>query len=264
MKKLNYTLFTIIVLLVAFFSGNITAQEVLSGTVKYQETTKFKFERTENQRRNDFLASMPSEIKSDYVLHFEDSKALYEENNDGQDEGAGRMRMMKMHVSRTGGADPKPSLKKVYYDLKKNTKIEQLNFMTRNFIVKSEIESKAWKLTNEKSKILGYLCMSAQIIIDNKAIKAWFTPEIPLSVGPDVYTGLPGLVLAVEKEGETIFLASSVEIIPLKKNIVSKPKEGKKVTHEELNEIIKAKIEEFKKTGGNRRRGPGGGGRRHM
>ena len=42
------------------------------------------------------------------------------------------------------GKSPKPKLIKLYCDLKKSQKTEQLEFMTRNFITESDIIQKNW------------------------------------------------------------------------------------------------------------------------
>ncbi len=247
----------------AMFSKDLNAQETLSGTVKYQQTTKFDFSNRigparDSQRFKDFIASVPEEGNFAYVLNFFNGKALYKEN-DAEQEALDRNTQRAMHfISMT--SPPSLKLLQVYYNIEKNKKIEQLELMTRNFIVESEIETKAWKMGTERKKILDYVCMSAELNMENQIIKAWFTPQIPLSIGPDQYTGLPGLVLAVEKDGVTIFLATSIELAePLKKDL-SKPKEGNKVSQEKLDKLLAEKVKEFKENPP--RRGGGHGGRR--
>lgn len=92
--------------------------------------------------------------------------------------------------------------------------------------------------------------MAAQLKRDDQTITAWFTSEIPFSTGPDEFFGLPGLILAVEINGETAFLATSIDLTPPEEGVLSKPDKGKKVTQEEFNKIIEDKIKEFKETGG--------------
>jgi GLPGLI family protein len=158
-------------------------------------------------------------------------------------------------------SSPNAKLIQVYYNIDKNQKIEKREFMTRYFILETEIEAKAWKIGTERKKILDYICMSAELNIEGQDVKAWFTPQIPISVGPEQYSGLPGLVMAVEKNGVTIYLATSVELTEPPKEDLAKPKEGSKVTQEELDKIIEEKIKEFKENP--QRRGVGhGGGRR--
>jgi GLPGLI family protein len=255
MKKSNYYLITIVAVLFAMLSGNLSAQDTLSGTVKYQKITKLNFKKNENHRWNEMIATLPSERKSAFVLKFDNEIALYEDNP-GEQEATPRGLQRAQHVQNMRRA-PRPELKKVFYDLENNIMLEQLDFMTRNFIVESEIEIKPWKLTADKKKILDYVCMCAELKTKKQTITAWFSPQIPVSIGPGKFFGLPGLILAVEKNGETIFIATSVDLTPVEKDVLTKPADGKKVTQEEFDNIIKEKLEEFKKTA--RDRGPGKG-----
>ncbi|MCF8374290.1 MAG: GLPGLI family protein [Bacteroidales bacterium] len=256
MKK-GFSIQLIVALILIAMSGNTTAQEALTGTVKYQQVTKFDFEKKEDPRWNDFIAGLPSEVNSAFILYFNNDIALYSDNPVEQEEIPREVRRA-MHMQNMGKA-PKPNLKKVYYDLAKNKKIEQKEFMTRDFLVESEIEIPAWKITGENRMILDYVCMSAEAEIDSQLVKAWFTPQLPISVGPDKYYGLPGLILAVEKNGETILLASGVERTQPSEETLVKPTEGKKVSEEELQEIILEKTKEMRKAMEARQKGEGKG-----
>jgi len=143
---------------------------------------------------------------------------------------------------------PRPKLQKVYYDLGKNEKIEQVEFMTRNFLISGPIKRKAWKLTNKKTKILDHTCMGAELKKGEDTILAYFTSEIPVSLGPDEFTGLSGLILAIEKNGETVFLATSIDLRPPANESLSEPKDGRKVTQEEFDDILKDKVKEYEET----------------
>ncbi|HBS87854.1 MAG: hypothetical protein A2W91_10935 [Bacteroidetes bacterium GWF2_38_335] len=262
MKKILFSL-----VIISFFlsSGKTFAQDTLGGTVKYMQITKLDFSGRkgrgmDDQRFKDFIADLPEESKIVKTLYFTEKASLYEEVAAENASVDPKERRAAMFMSM--GRKPKASVEKVYIDLENSKKTELLMFMTRNFIVESDIEAKSWKLSNEMKKIQGFTCMKAEMIITKDSartdsIVAWFTPEIPLSIGPENYTGLPGLVMAVEKNRETILLASTVEMTLPKDGTIVVPSDGKKVTKEELDQIIKEKIEEFKASGGGM--GPGGG-----
>jgi GLPGLI family protein len=139
-----------------------------------------------------------------------------------------------------------PVAQKVYFDFEKNQKLEQIEYMTRFFLVQSEIEAVAWKLGSEKKKILEYTCMSASVSLDDQEIVAWFAPGIPVSLGPSVFGGLPGLILAVERNGETAYLATSVKLTPPAEASLVKPSKGSKMTKEEFESIREEKEKERK------------------
>ena len=77
-------------------------------------------------------------------------------------------------------------------------------------------ENYDWKLTNESKTIDGRICYKAtspQINQDGIRstdpkfdIIAWYTPEIPVSLGPLGYGDLPGLILELQKPLVTYFV----------------------------------------------------------
>jgi len=81
---------------------------------------------------------------------------------------------------------------------------------------------------------------------DSVKTVAWFTPSIPVSAGPGSYNNLPGLVLEVNvKDGDRIISATSVDEHTGEMARLEKPKEGKKVTREEFDQIVDEKMKEM-------------------
>ena len=93
-----------------------------------------------------------------------------------------------------------------------------------------------------------------------EVIIAWYTPQIPVSQGPDEYWGLPGLILEVSA-GRTVILCNKIVINPKEGLAIEKPKKGDEVSREEYQEIVVEKTKEMAERFGNgRRRGSGGRG----
>ena len=93
-------------------------------------------------------------------------------------------------------------------------------------------------------------------------VTAWFTPMIPVKNGPAEYGGLPGLILELNIDRQTI-LCSKIVVNPTDGMEIKKPAKGKEVTREEFNKIVKEKTEEmrenFRGSGGRRGGGRFGG-----
>lgn len=53
-------------------------------------------------------------------------------------------------------------------------------------------------------------------------VEAWFTTEIPVSIGPKLYTGLPGLVLKVKTDKFTM-TATEINLNPKKEISITVP-----------------------------------------
>jgi len=54
-----------------------------------------------------------------------------------------------------------------------------------------------WELLDEEKQINNYNCKKAKTIFRGRSYQVWYTPEIPISVGPWKFSGLPGLILSV-------------------------------------------------------------------
>ncbi|KEZ92812.1 GLPGLI family protein [Nonlabens ulvanivorans] len=92
---------------------------------------------------------------------------------------------------------------------------------------------------------------------DEIVVTAWFTPEIPVQHGPDVYGGLPGLILEVNA-GNTTLLCSQITINPEEREEIKPAKKGDVVTQEEYDATLKQKMEEMRQRwSGGRGRGRG-------
>ena len=75
-------------------------------------------------------------------------------------------------------------------------------------------------------------------------ITAWYTPEIPVSQGPEGYWGLPGLILEVN-DGKITILCSKIVLNPKEKAEIQAPSNGKEVSQKEYDEIVTKKMEEM-------------------
>ena len=54
-----------------------------------------------------------------------------------------------------------------------------------------------WSLGNEEKEILGYKCKNAACNYRGRQYTAWYAPDIPISEGPYVFSGLPGLIVNI-------------------------------------------------------------------
>jgi GLPGLI family protein len=118
--------------------------------------------------------------------------------------------------------------------------------MSRTFLIQSTQPSFAWKLPGEQSEFLGYTVQKATAMQDSTVIEAWFTPEIPVSTGPGLYGGLPGLILVVSVDGgHETFSATEVSLGDLEEGAMTAPEDGQQVTREEYEAIVAEKLEEL-------------------
>lgn len=221
-----------------------------AGTVVYEQVLKLEI-KLEGEAAQ-FANKMPKERRSQKVLNFNSESSLYENKPTEEDQTlkteSGGAVMIKM-------VEPD---NKVFTNLAENKQVEKREFMTREFLIETPLNPSEWKLTGNQKVILNYPCQEAVKETKEGKTSAWFTPVIPVSAGPGLYNGLPGLVLAVNiNDDKQIITAVSIDLHPVAENVIVKPTKGKKVTREEFNSIVEEKMKEM---GGE----PGTGGARMM
>lgn len=216
-----------------------------SGRVIYSQVSKFKIEIDDDNK--EALRNLPKERKSSKELIFDSTASLFHKvsgiNTDETIEQESEKGRMILKVKEPDD--------QIYCDLVGKMRIEQRDFMSRKFLIEMPFSSSSWKLTGRQKNILNYACQEAELQDSVRKVKAWFTSAIPLSTGPYGVCNLPGLVLgAVFNDGEMVFEAMSIDLIPIDKKLIIRPKEGKKVSREQFNKIVKEKNKEMEEQNG--------------
>jgi len=230
------TFFCIAVLIAA----GAMAQEKTSGKIVFEEILKLNI--TLEDTSSQMARMLPRERKTERVLWFTPDESLYSlyDGNSGEEVATQEMEGANVMVRMIQPDD------RIYTDHEKGILVEQRDFMSRLFIIENEIRQNPWKLTGNQTRILDYTCQEAKMMRDSTEILAWFTPEIPLPAGPGTFTGLPGMVLAVDiNHGTRTITAKSVDFLVPGDDDIAKPKKGKKVSQEEFNLIVEEKTREL-------------------
>jgi GLPGLI family protein len=228
-----------------FMTAVVLAQN--TGKITYNEKVKLNLSTSGIDEQ--FKDLIPQEQNAKKLLYFNTDAALYENDKavakkpDEPDQQQGNVRIrIKMDVPDD----------KIYTDLKGKKVIEQRDFMSKQFLVTSDIEPRQWKLTGKEKQILGYPCQEAILHEGKDTIIAWFTAKIPVSIGPADFYGLPGLILEAVQNKQYYLEATNVELAPIDNALLMKPKNGKKVTKKEFEGIVEAKTKEMQQEyGGN-------------
>jgi len=120
----------------------------------------------------------------------------------------------------------------IYTDLSISKSIAQKNVYEELFLVTDSTRKINWKLTSETRDIAGYNCRRANaLIMDSIYVVAFYTDEIPVSGGPESFTGLPGMILGVALPHENItWFAKMVHDKAVPAGTIVPPKKGKITT----------------------------------
>ncbi|MFC2107059.1 GLPGLI family protein [Bacteroidota bacterium] len=241
MKTLIFSILSLMICLGAA-AQNEQKTPLLSGKIIYKETQKLNIQLDGDGAQ--FADMLPKERTSYKSLIFNEDASLYENSKVEEEEGASHVEESDGMMVQIQMVEPE---NKIFVDFDKKLSVEQREFMTRSFLIEKELSYIDWKITGGQKEILGYQCTEA-VCKNSKGeeIKAWFTPQIPVSAGPDTLYNLPGIIVELNiADGDKTLTAMSIEDISIDKSQLKKPKKGKKVTHEEFKEIVAEKMKEM-------------------
>lgn len=216
------------------------------GTVRYEMTVKIDIELPPEMAS--FADQIPKSQSIQKLLFFDETASLMK--NMPQVESAEESRGGRMMRFMMGGR----SDNQTYTDLDMGTMVEKNDFLGRTFLIQDDAPALAWRLTDEQAEFLGYPCFKATTTVrDTVEVEAWFTSQIPVSAGPENYSGLPGLILVViEDGGQRTFIAKDVTLEAPPVGTIVAPTEGRRVTRAEFATIQEEKMEEMRQQGGGR------------
>ena len=278
--------FLILSLLVSL---GLQAQNFLGQAFYQSKTTvdmdNFGREGMSEDMKKQIMARMKSFLEKTYILTFNGSESVYEEEAslDVETQGRGFAVMM---ASATPGIQ--------YKNLEDSAFVQAQDFFGKSFLIKDEIPALEWEITDETKMIGAYLAIKARAVKQVKAnefsmmrrrdrraqdtdkdkekqksdslksdpidelempktieVTAWFTPQIPLGHGPGEYAGLPGLILELNADRTTL-LCSKIVMNPKDLPVIEVPSKGAVVTQDEFEVIVKEKTQEMRDNWRNR------------
>lgn len=115
----------------------------------------------------------------------------------------------RMRVGRGLGGD------KIYYQNFASGESEVALEIDEKYLLKDSLQNITWRFTDEYRDIAGYTCRRVNgATPDSLYLVAFYTEEIPISGGPALVHGLPGMILGLAiPEMHINYWATSVEII---------------------------------------------------
>ena len=115
------------------------------------------------------------------------------------------------------------------------------------YLVQDSMRNLEWKIADEVRTIAGYKCRKAVgRICDSVYVVAFYSEDIMVSGGPEMFGGLPGMILQLAiPRLYTNWIATKVEITPPKPEELKAPEKGKRVTQHELYSDLSASISKW-------------------
>jgi GLPGLI family protein len=178
-----------------------------------------------------YKSSQPQFTKFRSKLLFDQNKTYFQPNQEDNDKFKGGF---------WGSGGNQTQINEVFTNLNQGIFTTKKAVFEDEFIVKDSVRKIDWKITSEVREIAGYHCRRANaMIMDSVYVVAFYTDEIPVSGGPESFTGLPGMILGVALPYEHVtWFATKVTDIPVPDKDFVVPSKGKPATLKSLKEII--------------------------
>jgi len=123
----------------------------------------------------------------------------------------------------------------IYYDKEKNLFLKKTVLPDgRSVLVKYDSISFKWHIDKKPEKLGRYTVYKATTTYKGKPVTGWFTPEIPVDGGPELFHGLPGLILVLKWKDYT-YKATKIEETNKEIQPPSAPEE---ITAKEYEQIL--------------------------
>ena len=246
---------TILSLLLFFGIGLQTAfAQGFTGRAYYKSTSQFSIKMDSTKMAPEQMAqiqaSLKKQMEQNYILSFTQTESTWkkEESLGGGPATASAGGAVFMVASSGEGSA-------LYKNIADQTYLQEQEMMGKEYLVKDKSEPFEWELSEETKKIGNYTAQKASFtkIVDSRQfstgmtemenvkdtiqVTVWFTPEIPVSHGPEYYFGLPGLILEVQNQGRTL-ICEKIELNPSADPvIIERPSKGKEMTQAEFRVV---------------------------
>lgn len=219
---------TLYIILSLLLSAPASAQYVTRGKIEFEKkSNNHRQFQDESGETNDWFEKIKSQVPkfstSYFEMSFKSDKVIYKP---GSREG----QVFKMW----GDA---PASKNVVMTDLKNRKVSSLKqIFEQKFDVEDSMRVLNWVIKDEIRTIANYKCRKAvSKICDSVYVVAFYTDDIAVSGGPEMFSGLPGMILELAiPRLYTTWVATKVELVePAEADFAFEPK-GKKVNGQEM------------------------------
>lgn len=221
----------VILIIIGLFLVNSTmlkAQLLFNGKITFQRSFNLHKDFKEGDDDDDedegwraeFLKVLPKYKNDIYSMTFSKQRTLYKIET--EDEGL-NMDWFKLVTNYSQ-----------FTYINTDSTIASRTVYDKNYLIIDSVAKPVWKVTGEYREIAGYMCRRATTIVyDSLFVIAFFTEAIPVSGGPDVFAGLPGMILGVviPRLNTTIFATKVESAVITDQDFLFKPVKKPKVVN---------------------------------
>jgi len=134
----------------------------------------------------------------------------------------------------------------IFTDFSTGISTTQKKIYEETFLVRDSLRKIVWKITDETRDIAGYPCRRANaLVLDSIYVVAFYTDKIPVSGGPESFSGLPGMIMGIALPHENMtWFATSVTEKPVA-SMIKAPLKGKATDLKGLIKTLQTALKEW-------------------
>lgn len=138
----------------------------------------------------------------------------------------------------------------IYTDLSAGKIVMEKDAMGEQFLLSDSTRKIKWRITNETRDILGYNCIRANgLVSDSIYVVAFYTDKIRVSGGPELFSGLPGMILQLAIPHENVSWVATKIIDGTPAKPINPPQKGKPTNTQQLMATIKKGMDAYRRSG---------------
>lgn len=227
-------------IILCFLPVLANAQYTAQGTIEYERKINVhrQFQDDDNEWFERVKSQIPKFAISSFNLYFNQQQSKYKLGKPTDDQ-------LKMF----GGSPAYEN--EVLTNFSTHRVMAAKNIYEKNFLVDDSMRVIEWKITDEIRTIANYKCRKAVgKMCDSVYVVAFYTEDIMVSGGPEMFSGLPGMILEVAVPRlYTTWVATkvTVDLPPAKEFVAPAPSKPKKVNQKELAETLQASLKDWGK-----------------
>ena len=174
------------------------------------------------------------------TLYFAADKGLFIHNNYPKEDKSEWHSETSLHYVK-GDPEGLP----VFVDLKEQYMVYKSTYSTTKkvFIFEEEVPKIDWKIDKETKTIGNFTCIKATGVFGGREYVVWFTPDIPIALGPYKLGGLPGLILEAKSTDDKVAYEFNTYESKIEETVtLAKPTDGQEVTWDKFKEFVINKL----------------------
>ena len=175
-----------------------------------------------------FKSQIPKFVTNYFNLSFTTTQAKYEPGREPEE-------VVKLPWGKPQGAD-----NVVYSNFPKQEVVASKQVFEQRYLIQDSLRKLDWRITGEIRTIENFKCRKAvAVMLDSVYVVAFYTDDIAVSGGPEMFSGLPGMILELAiPRLYTTWVATKIETISIPETALTVPDKGKKTTEKELQKTL--------------------------